>query len=316
MNSDTFIEMYKKMVLIRVFEEKVEELYKMGELPGFVHVYKGEEAVAVGVCAALREDDYVVSTHRGHGHAIAKGVDVRALMAELLGKATGTNRGLGGSMHIASIEKGFLGANGIAGGGIPHAVGAAFASKYKGYDKVSVTFFGDGAASQGVLYESLNIASLWKLPVIFVCENNHYAVTTHISKQASTQEIYRRAEAFGIPSTAVDGMDAVAVYNTAAEAVERARKGEGPSFIECKTYRFGGHYVGDPERYRNDKEVRKWLERDPLKIMKEKLIELGLLNEVNDKMIYDLAVNEVEEAVRFARDSSYLNFKDARALCI
>jgi len=314
--AELLLRMYRTMVLIRCFEDTVERLFKQGEIPGFLHVYKGEEAVAVGVCTALRDDDYVTSTHRGHGHAIAKGVDVKILMAELMGKATGTNKGLGGSMHIAWIEKGFLGANGIAGGGIPHSLGAAFASKYKGLDRVSVAFFGEGAASQGVFYESLNIAALWRLPVIFVCENNQYAVTTHISKQTAVSEIHRKAQAFGIPSLLVDGMDVVAVYNAAVKAVERARKGEGPSFIECQTYRYGGHYVGDPEKYRDKEEVKKWMEKDPLKIMKNRLVGSGMLSNDEDAKIWEWARVTVEDAVKFARESPYIDFNEVRTLCV
>jgi len=312
LTQDKLIEMYYKMVLIRAFEDKVHELFAQGKIPGFVHLYAGEEAVAVGVISNLRRGDYITSTHRGHGHCIAMGVDIKGMMAELYGKKTGTCKGKGGSMHIADFEVGMLGANGIVGAGAPLAVGAALAAKYKGGGNVVVCFAGDGAQNQGAVLESLNAAAIWKLPLIFVVEDNQYAISlrslssTKLQPRVSTaRSVAERAVAFGIPSVTVDGMDVLAVYEAAKVAVERARAGEGPSLLDCKTYRYYGHFEGDPMVYRSVEEIEEWRKKDPIKLFKEKLLKSGVATE---EMLADLerkAALEVMEAVKFAEESPY-----------
>src|SRR2546430_13250624 len=235
--------LYQHMVLIRRFEERIDALRQAGRLQGSAHLYVGQEAVAAGVCARLEDDDYVASTHRGHGHAIAKGVDVARMMAELFGRETGTNHGRGGSMHIADTSVGMLGATGIVGAGIPIALGAALSARTRGTEQVAVAFFGDGAMGQGLVYECLNMAVIWKLPIVFVCENNGYAESTPAEYALGTRDVAQRAEPFGMPASAVDGQDVFAVHAEVARAVERARRGGGPTFVECKTYRYHGHYI-------------------------------------------------------------------------
>jgi pyruvate dehydrogenase E1 component alpha subunit len=252
------------MVQIRVFEETAGKNFADGKMAGFVHLYAGEEAVAVGVCAHLTDRDYITSTHRGHGHCIAKGVDIDGMVAELVGKATGLCKGKGGSMHIADVHKGMLGANGIVGGGFPLACGAALTAKTLGTGGVAVCFFGDGASNQGTFHEGLNLASIWKLPVIFVCENNGYAETTPVSYHCSASDIANRAAAYEIPGVVVDGLDLFAMYEAAGEAVARARRGEGPSLIEAKTYRYYGHFEGDTILYRTKEELESYRSRDPI----------------------------------------------------
>lgn len=257
--------MYERMSLIRHFEERLKWLVETGVPAGAVHFYTGQEAVAAGVCAALQPQDWVASTHRGHGHCIAKGVDVAPMMAELYGKSTGTNRGKGGSMHITDITKGVLGVNPIVGAGIAHAVGAGLSAKVRKANEVAVTFFGDGAAAIGTFHESLNMASIWQLPVVFVCENNGYAQATPVEYALSSPNVAERAPAYGMPGVTVDGQDVVAVWRAAEEAVRRARSGGGPSLIECKTYRYHGHHSGDdPLRYRTAEEEQTARERDCL----------------------------------------------------
>ncbi len=311
LTQDKLLEMYYKMVLIRAFEDRVHELFVQGRIPGFVHLYAGEEAVAVGVTSHLRKGDYITSTHRGHGHCIAMGVDIKGMMAELFGRKSGTCRGKGGSMHIADFEVGMLGANGIVGAGGPLAVGAAFAAKYRGSGDVVVCFAGDGAQNQGAVLESLNAAAIWKLPLIFVVEDNQYAISlrslssTKLQPRISTaRSVAERAVAFGIPSVTVDGMDVLAVYEAAKAAVERARAGEGPSLLDCKTYRYYGHFEGDPMVYRSVEEVEEWKKRDPIKLFRERLVRGGVVEEVLDD-IRRKASLEVEEAVRFAEESPY-----------
>ncbi|MFQ6111978.1 MAG: thiamine pyrophosphate-dependent dehydrogenase E1 component subunit alpha, partial [Nitrospinota bacterium] len=257
---------FETMLRIRMFEEKAVDLFQHGFMPGFLHVCIGQEAIAAGVCAALRPDDHIISTHRGHGHIIAKGGDYRYMMAELYAKRTGYCKGKGGSIHIADMDLGILGANGIVGGGIPIANGAALAFKLKKTGQVLVCFFGDGASNQGSFHEGLNLASTWHLPVVFICENNQYAESTPQKVHQHITDISCRAEAYDIPGVSVDGNDAVAVYEAASEAVERARQpGEHPTLIECKTYRHMGHYIGDPGTlYRSDEEVAEWKKRDPI----------------------------------------------------
>jgi acetoin:2,6-dichlorophenolindophenol oxidoreductase subunit alpha len=267
------LRLYGQMRRIRVFEENVNELYRSAKMPGLAHLYIGEEAVAVGVCAALRQDDYITSTHRGHGHCLAKGASVDRMFCELLGKEEGYCRGKGGSMHIADHTNGNLGANAIVGGSAGIATGAAFSAKARGTDQVAVCFFGEGALGQGLLYEVMNMASLWALPVVFVCENNLFNEYTHYL-ETTAGEIGARAAAFAIPAEEVDGQDVLGVHAAAARAVARARAGEGPSFLVCHTYRFHGHHVGDVDRsyYRTKDEEERWREeRDPLRLLADRL---------------------------------------------
>ena len=307
---EKMIELYKNMVTIRRFEEKVSELFAKGAIPGFVHLYIGQEAVAVGVCANLRKEDYIVSTHRGHGHCIAKGANLNKMMAELFGKASGYCKGKGGSMHIADYGSGILGANGIVGANIPIAAGAAFAAKSRGTDQVGVAFFGDGASSTGAFHEGINIAAAWKLPAIFVCENNLYAISTRANRTIPVRNIADKAAAYGIPGVVVDGMDVIAVYDAAHEAVERAKKGEGPTLIECKTYRFCGSFEGDPQLYRSKEEREEWRKRDPLNFGR-KLVENGHMTNVELEKIELEIRSAIEEAVKYASESPYPGSEEA-----
>ncbi len=294
------------MLRIRRSEERVAEYFAAGKIPGFVHLYIGEEAVAVGVMAHLRDNDYISSTHRGHGHFIAKGGSLKGLWAELMGKKTGTCKGKGGSMHIADLEIGELGANGIVGGGIPHAVGAALAFKLAGTDRVAVSFFGDGASNQQNFHEAINLAAIWRLPVVFVCENNLYQISLPYSKQQAIKSVAERGAAYGIPGVSVDGQDVLAVYEVAREAIERARRGEGPTLIEAKTYRFRGHFEGDPQIYRSEDEIKWWMEnKDPIKLFAEKLLSKGIVTEQELKNIDEKVKREVAEAIEFAEKSPY-----------
>jgi pyruvate dehydrogenase E1 component alpha subunit len=302
---EKLVEMYTKMVEIRNFEEKVFELYGRNLVPGTIHLYAGEEAVAVGVCSNLRKDDYITSTHRGHGHCIAKGAQLKKIMAEILGKKTGYCEGKGGSMHIADFSVGMLGATAVVGAGIPIAVGAGLSVKLRGTDQAVACFFGDGASNQGTFHEGINMTSIWKLPVIFVCENNLYAMGTRQSRVMAIESIADRAVAYGIPGVAIDGNDVIAVYRTAREAVERARKGEGATLIECKTYRHKGHSRIDPARYRPNEEVEEWLRRDPIKRFKEKLLQTHMLTEAEMTLAEKRALARVEEAVKFAMESPH-----------
>jgi pyruvate dehydrogenase E1 component alpha subunit len=262
----SFAELYRTMRTIRRFDERIVDLVNANEIAGTTHEYVGEEAVAVGVCAALRPDDRITSTHRGHGHVIAKGADLTAMTAELLGRTTGSNRGRGGSMHIADLSLGILGANGIVAAGAPIAAGAAWASKQEGSDRVVACFFGDGGVNQGVLHETMNLATLWSLPLVFVCENNGYAVTLSTA-HSTAGSIVERARAYGMPAEQVDGMDVLAVLEASERAVARARRGEGPSFLECICYRYTGHHTAERTMalsYRSEEEIATWRERDPL----------------------------------------------------
>jgi pyruvate dehydrogenase E1 component alpha subunit len=298
------IELYRGMVRIRRFEEEVSELFSKGLIPGFVHLYIGEEAVAVGVCSNLTKNDYITSTHRGHGHCIAKGADLRRMMAELFGKKTGYCKGKGGSMHIADYGSGILGANAIVGANIPIAAGAAFAAKSKGTNHVAVAFFGDGASNTGAFHEGINIAAAWKLPVIFVCENNLYAISTRTTRSTPIDNIADRAASYGIPGVIADGMDVMAVYELVHKAVERARKGQGPTLVECKTYRFYGSFEGDPQRYRTKSEREEWQMKDPLNFG-EKLVNMGVLTDADLQKIDQEVKSAVEEAVKYAQESPY-----------
>jgi pyruvate dehydrogenase E1 component alpha subunit len=298
-------EMLRKMVEIRFFEEKVFELYGQNLVPGTIHLYAGEEAVAVGVCSVLEKTDYLTSTHRGHGHCIAKGADLSRTMAEILGKQTGYCKGKGGSMHIADFAIGMLGATAVVGAGLPIAVGAGLSAKLRGTKQVVACFFGEGASNQGTFHESLNIASVWGLPVVFVCENNLYAMGTRQSRVMNIENIADRASAYGFPGMMVDGNDVVAVYEASAIAVERARRCEGPTLIECKTYRRRGHSRVDPAKYRPKDEVQEWLGKDPIKLFKERLIQGNIFSEGEIVSVEEEVETRIEEAVRFALDSPF-----------
>jgi len=300
---EKLIHMYRTMLRIRHFENKVKDLFAAGELPGFVHLYLGEEAIAAGVCEALNHDDYITSTHRGHGHILAKGGEMSCMMAELFGKATGYNKGKGGSMHIAWPELGILGANGIVSGGIPIATGAALSAKYRKSGQVTACFFGDGAASEGTFHESINIASAFDLPVVYVCENNMYGVSTRQRNVRNIDDIADRAAGYGIPGLVVDGNDVVAVYEAVSEAVERARRGDGPTLIECKTYRWRAHFEGEQDTYRPPQEVKEWLKREPIAPFRKLLIEQGVMAEEQANKIEEEVISELDEAVEFARSS-------------
>lgn len=304
LNTEQMILMYKRMLMIRRFDERAVELYRTGELPGFLHPYIGEEATAVGVCANLRKDDYITSTHRGHGHLIAKGGSLDKMMAELYARTTGYCHGKGGSMHIADVSLGILGANGIVGAGIPIATGAALSAKMRKTDQVAVSFFGDGASNQGVFHEALNLASIWELPVVYVCENNQYGMGTPQSKHQHIKDISIRAKAYGIPGVSVDGNDVIKVYETASEAIARARRGDGPTLIECKTYRFHGHHVGDPgTSYRTRDEVEEWKQRDPILRLRTMILEEEGFSEAELEAIDAEVIEKLQKAIQFAKNS-------------
>jgi len=302
---EKLIDMYRTMVRIRRFEERVVREFADGNIPGSVHVYIGEEAVATGAIAHLRKDDYIMSTHRGHGHLIAKGGETTRMMAELFAKKTGYCLGKGGSMHIANIDIGMLGAAGIVGSGIPIATGAGLSARLRGTDQVTICFFGDGASNIGRFHEGINLASVWCLPVVFICENNLWAVSVSTSCSMNIANIADRAIGYGIPGVVVDGMDVIAVYEAAGEAVARARSGKGPTLIEAKTYRFRGHFEGDAGAYRPKEEIEKWLKKDPIKLYKEKLLEMKALTEKRVEDIDKKALTEIEDAVKFARESPF-----------
>ncbi|MFC1287464.1 thiamine pyrophosphate-dependent dehydrogenase E1 component subunit alpha [Bacillus paralicheniformis] len=298
--------MYQKMLEIRHFEDRVHQLFAKGILPGFVHLYAGEEAVAAGVCAHLNDEDTITSTHRGHGHCIAKGCDLKGMMAEIYGKSAGLCKGKGGSMHIADFDKGMLGANGIVGGGFPLACGAALTAKYKKTKNVSVCFFGDGANNQGTFHEGINLAAIWKLPVIFVAENNGYGEATPFSYASSCESIADRAAAYGIPGIRVDGKDAAAVFQAAGRAIERAKNGEGPTLIECMTYRNYGHFEGDAQRYKtNEEKAVHQEEKDAIAAFKNELLAKGLMSEEEQSRIEKEVEEAIEEAVAFSEKSAY-----------
>ena len=303
------LRMYRRMLMIRLFEEQVNELYTRALMPGLAHLYVGQEAVAVGICEALRDDDYITSTHRGHGHCVAKGAAPNRMFAELLGKEAGYCKGKGGSMHIADPATGNLGANAIVAGSAGIATGAAFSAKHKSKGQVAVCFFGEGALGQGVVYEVMNLAALWKLPVIYVCENNMYNEYTHFL-ETTAGDILSRGPAFGVPSESVDGQDVTTVYQVASRLVKRARDGEGPSFLMCNTYRYTGHHVGDISReyYRSKQEEHHWkTERDPLKLFAEKLIAQKLTDAPSLVKLEDEVRVEMKVAVDFAIAAPYPN---------
>jgi pyruvate dehydrogenase E1 component alpha subunit len=297
------METYSIMVKIRMFEEKVSELFAAGKIPGFVHLYAGEEAIGAGVISHLTDRDYLTSTHRGHGHCIAKGVDPKEMMAELYGKVTGSCRGKGGSMHIADVDKGMLGANGIIGAGGPLACGSGLMAKTLGTDQVSVCFFGDGAAEQGTMHEAMNLACIWTLPVVFVCENNGYAETTPWQYHCAAKNISDRCAGYDMPGVTVDGNDFFAVYEAAEEAIGRARRGEGPSLLECRGFRYFGHFEGDAALYFTEEEKKRNRANDPIDGFKKKVLERKLLTEAELADIDAKAAALIEEAVKYAEES-------------
>ena len=305
---DAILDIYTRILRIRRFEEEVGKLFKQGQLPGFVHLYIGEEAVAAGVCAALTDEDTIISTHRGHGHVIAKGGDIKRMMAELFGKATGYCKGKGGSMHIADFDIGMLGACGIVGGGIPIAVGAGLSAWYSGAARVSVCFFGDGAANEGSFHESLNLAAALTLPVIFVCENNQYGEFTPATQAMNIEDIADRAAGYGMPGIVADGTDALEMYRIAAAAVERARAGQGPTLIEAKTHRSGGHAEGEDaflagQQYRIESEFAEAQAKDPLRRLHTYVSEKDLIPADQLETLDERISRALREAVAFARES-------------
>ena len=303
LTSERAVWIYERMRLIRSFEERVAKLFADGQIPGFVHLYAGEEAVAVGVCAHLDDHDYITSTHRGHGHCIAKGVPVNEMMAELFGRATGSCKGKGGSMHIADVSRGMLGANGIVGGGPPLAAGAALTARTLGSGAVAVCFFGDGAAEQGTTHEAMNLAAIWKLPVVFVCENNQFAESTPVSYHCAATSIADRAASYNIPGVLLDGYDVLAMLEAAGEAVGRARRGDGPSLLEAKTWRYFGHFEGDQITYRTAEQSAAYREHDPLVTFSAQATERGLLARSDLDRIDQQVEREVDEAIAFAERS-------------
>ena len=311
---DIYMLMLRRMMLIREFEENVKQLARGGELVGMAHCYIGEEAVAVGACAALRDDDYITGNHRSHGHPISKGGDVRRAMAELLGKATGYCKGKGGSMHLADFDIGILGESGIVASALPVAVGAALGSKMRGNDRVVVAFFGDGASNQGACHEAMNLASIWNLPVIFLCENNQYAVTTSFRDSVAVENISDRAAAYDMPGVLVDGQDVLAMHEATVQAVERGRAGLGPTLMEARTYRFEDHSEGLAriirEPYRTDEEVDRWRLRDPILLHSRWLIEQEIASQDEVEGVRQEVAETIAEALQFARESPYPEVED------
>lgn len=300
---EKLIHLYKEMWLIRYFDEKVDQFFAKGMIHGTTHLCVGQEASSAGAIAALKDIDKITSTHRGHGHCISKGADVNRMMAELFGRETGYCKGKGGSMHIADLEKGNLGANGIVGGGIPLAVGAALTSKMKGEGYVVLCFFGDGASNEGSFHEAVNLAAIWSLPVVFICENNLYGMSGSVKEMIKIEHIADRAAAYGIPGKVVDGTDIIETMNVVYEAVENARIGNGPALIEAKTYRWKGHSKSDAKKYRTREEEVEWREKDGIKKFKKLLIQEGLITEEKAKQLQQEAKQEIEESVIFAENS-------------
>ena len=306
LTSDELIELYRLMLRIRFFEEAIDRVYRLGLMPGLAHLYIGEEAVAVGACKALRPDDFITSTHRGHGHVIAKGGDIDLMMAEVMGKVTGYCKGKGGSMHIADLGLGILGANGVVGGGFGIATGAGLSASMRGLDRVTICFFGDGASNQGIFHEALNLAAIWKLPVIYVCENNQYGLSLSRRHSMAVERVAERAAAYAMPGETVDGNDVLAVYGAVRKAVAHARGGEGPSLIECETYRWRGHHVGDPgTEYRTSDEVDEWKLLCPIDCYRASLIDQGHFTVEEADGIVTAEKAAVERAVRYAEESPF-----------
>jgi pyruvate dehydrogenase E1 component alpha subunit len=313
LDKQKLLQMYRNMLRIRRFEERLAEESARGNIPGLLHLYVGEEAVAVGACSALRKEDYITSTHRGHGHCIAKGGDLRKMMAELFAKETGYCKGRGGSMHIAAPDIGIVGCSAIAGAGIPIAAGVGLSSKLRKTDQVCVSFFGDGASNTGAFHEGMNLASLWELPVVYVLENNLYAISTPAVRSSKLKNISDRAAAYGMRSAVADGMDVLSVYQAVSEAVERARKGQGPTLVECKTYRFRGHHEGDPKKgeiYRTKQEMDEWEKRDPIIRLADKMIKDRKATQAELDAINQETTKEIEDAVAFAKESPSPNPDD------
>ena len=303
LDQDKALWIYDRMVTIRAFEERVAKLFADGQIPGFVHLYAGEEAVAVGLCSHLDDRDYITSTHRGHGHCIAKGVPLGPMMAELFGRVDGSCKGKGGSMHIADVSRGMLGANGIVGGGFPLACGAALSAKLRGSGGVAVCFFGDGAAEQGTTHEGMNLAAIWKLPVVFVAENNGFAESTPVGYHCAASTIADRAASYNIPGVSVDGYDVIAMHEAAGEAVDRARRGDGPSLIEARTWRYFGHFEGDQVTYRTAEQSAAYREHDPLTFFAEQARRRGLLTAEQVEERNAAAEAAVDEAIAYAEQS-------------
>jgi pyruvate dehydrogenase E1 component alpha subunit len=306
------LDLYRQMVTVRQFETMAGEYFAAGKIPGFIHLSIGQEASSVGVCSCLRPDDYVITTHRGHGHMIAKGADLKRMVAELFGKKDGFCKGKGGSMHIADFSIGILGANGVVAGGLPIITGAGLSIKMRKTDQVAVCFFGDGATNRGPVHEAMNMASIWKLPILFVVENNQWASTTSLSYSCSVKDLYRRAAGYNIPGKKVDGNDILAVRKAATEAVARARAGKGPTFIENKTYRIKGHFEGDPQKYRTEAEVKKWQdEKDPIRRFSRVLSKKRMLSK---KLVHQIQAEVramLDDAVIFAENSPFPQPEDA-----
>ena len=302
---ETYLYWYELMLLLRRFEEKTGQLYGMQKIRGFCHLYIGQEAIAAGCMTATKPEDKMITAYRDHGLAIAKGVSAKSCMAEMFGKATGCSKGKGGSMHFFGADVGFFGGHGIVGAQIGTGAGLAFADKYNGNDNVTLTFFGDGAARQGMLHETFNLAMLWKLPVVFICENNNYAMGTSIERTSNVVDIYKLADAYDMPADSVDGMDPEAVHEAVARAVKRGRDGEGPTLLEIKTYRYKGHSMSDPQKYRSKDEVEEYKQRDPIETSKKKLLEVFGVTEDEIEVINERVRLEVEECVRFAEESPY-----------
>jgi TPP-dependent pyruvate/acetoin dehydrogenase alpha subunit len=315
LSTEVQMDLHRRMVRIRLFEEAAGSLAEAAKLPGFLHLYVGEEAVAAGVCVNLNDDDHITSTHRGHGHLVAKGGDFNRMMAELMGKATGYCKGKGGSMHISDLDLGMLGANGIVGAGSPIAVGAAFADKYRGRGQVSVAFFGDGATNIGAFHEAANMACALHLPIVYVCENNEFGEFTPRNKPMAINDIVDRAVGYGMPGVIADGMDVVAIYEATAQAVARARRGDGPSMVEAKTYRFYNHHGVQNLglKYRTDDEVAVWKERDPIFTFEERLIELGTATAAQIEQVWADVRTDIAAAIEFAEQSP---FPDADQLLV
>ncbi len=298
---------YTSMYRIRRFEEEVFEFYKRGLMPGLAHLYLGEEAIAAGACEAVGPDDYIGSTHRGHGHLVARGADTKRMMAEILGKATGYSKGKGGSMHIIAMDKGILGANGIVGGEIPIATGAAYAIKYRKTDQVVLCFLGDSASNQGTFHESVNMAAAWDLPIVYIIENNLFGISVDNRRVTKEHDLAKRAVGYGIEGVTIDGNDVFKVYETVKAAVERAKAGKGPTIVECKTYRWQGHHVGDPATYRDPEELASWKAREPIGELEKK----NLLTEEEIAEIKEKIEAEIKEACKFAEDSPYADVSEA-----
>ena len=296
-------EMLHQMLLIRAFEESAEQLYLQGMIHGTMHLSIGQEGSAVGAIAALRADDYILSTHRGHGHCIAKGAQVGGMMAEFMGKETGYCRGRGGSMHMADVATGNLGANGIVAGGVPMAAGVGLSIQMQKQDKVILVFFGDGAANEGAFHESLNLASIWNLPVIYLCENNQYAMSMSVARSMNVDDVSARAASYNIPGVTVDGNDTIAVYEATRDAAARARSGGGPTLIEAKTYRYKGHSKSDKQRYRTKEEVQEWQEKDPIGRLSRQMIDAGLLTDADLTALEQRVADEIQEAIAYAQAS-------------